>query len=208
MWEKAVAYLRQAGLRAMARGAHREAVPYLEQALETLHHRPEIRRRSELAIDIHFDARNALNPLGDWARVGDHLQEAEVLARSLGDQHRVARIAAFMMWQRRVTGDYDAALKLGQEAIAVARTLGDRSLEVAVTWYLGDLHVVRGEYSEAAKLLERNTALSSTKGRVHCCVCRYRHGPSSHYLLGPAPPMVPNDGEQSTCSRKKPGVTD
>jgi predicted ATPase len=36
LWEKAVSYLRQAGLRAMARGAHREAVPYLEQALGTL----------------------------------------------------------------------------------------------------------------------------------------------------------------------------
>jgi predicted ATPase len=33
LWEKAVAYLHQAGLRAMARGANLEAVPYLEQAL-------------------------------------------------------------------------------------------------------------------------------------------------------------------------------
>src|SRR5262249_60877080 len=32
LWEKAVAYLRQAGLRAMARGAHREAAPYLPHA--------------------------------------------------------------------------------------------------------------------------------------------------------------------------------
>src|SRR5262245_63767168 len=32
MWEKAVTYLRQAGLRAMARGAYREAVAHLEAA--------------------------------------------------------------------------------------------------------------------------------------------------------------------------------
>ena len=31
LWERAVAYLRQAGLRAMACGANREAVPYFEQ---------------------------------------------------------------------------------------------------------------------------------------------------------------------------------
>src|SRR5262249_31166160 len=91
LWEKAVAYLHQAGLRAMARGAHREAVPYLEQALGALRHLPETRQRSELAIDIRIDARTALNPLGDWARMLDHLQEAEVLARSLGDQHRLGR---------------------------------------------------------------------------------------------------------------------
>jgi predicted ATPase len=33
LWEKAVSYLRQAGLRAMARGAHLDAVPYLQQAV-------------------------------------------------------------------------------------------------------------------------------------------------------------------------------
>src|SRR5262245_10339409 len=75
LWEKAVAYLRQAGLRAMARGANREAVPYFEQALGTLRHLPETGRRSELAIDIHIEIRNALIPLGHWARMLDHLQE-------------------------------------------------------------------------------------------------------------------------------------
>jgi tetratricopeptide (TPR) repeat protein len=109
--------------------------------------------------DIHIDTRNALNPPGDWARMGDHLQAAEVLARSLGDQHRLGRIAAFMMWQRRAIGDYDAALKLGQEALAIARTLGDRSIAVTATWYLADTHNTHGEHSEAAKLLERNIGL-------------------------------------------------
>jgi tetratricopeptide (TPR) repeat protein len=117
----------------MARGAHREAVPYLEQALGTLRHLPETRPRSELAIDIRIEFRNALIPLGDWARVLDLLQEAEVLARSLGDQHRLGRIAAFMMIPWRVTGDFDAALKSGQEALAIAHTLSDRSIEVVAT---------------------------------------------------------------------------
>jgi class 3 adenylate cyclase/tetratricopeptide (TPR) repeat protein len=159
LWEKAVAYLHQAGLRAMARAANREAVSYLERALATLRHLPETRRRSELAIDIRTEVRNALAPLGDWVRMGDHLQAAEVLARSLGDQHRLGRIATFMIFQRRVTGDYDAALKFGQEAVAIARTLGDRSLEVVATYFLGDAHTLWGEYSEAAKLLERNIGL-------------------------------------------------
>jgi tetratricopeptide (TPR) repeat protein len=161
LWEKAVAYLRQAGLRAMARGANREgeAVPYLEQALGTLHHLPETRRRSELAIDIRIDLRNALHPSGNWARMGEYLQEAEMLARSLGDQHRLGRIATLMILQRRVTGDYDAAVKFGQEALAIARTLSDRSIEVVAMNSLGDTYTARGEYREAAKLLERNIEL-------------------------------------------------
>jgi class 3 adenylate cyclase/tetratricopeptide (TPR) repeat protein len=159
LWEKAVAYLRQAGLRATARGAHREAVPYLEQALGTLRHLPETRQRIELRIDIRIEIRNALSPLGDWVRMGDHLEVAEVLARSLGDQHRLGRIAALVIMQWRVAGDYDTALKFGQEALAIGRTLGDRSIEVIATTYLGDTHNVQGEYSEAAKLLERNIGL-------------------------------------------------
>ncbi len=159
LWEKAVAYLRQAGLRAMARAANREAIAHLEQALGTVRHLPENRETTELTIDIHIDLRNALNPLGEWARMVDHLHEAEVLARTLGDQHRLARIATFMVIECLVTGDYDEAVRFGREALSIARTLGDRSIEVVATSFLGMTHVTRGEFSDAATLLERNVAL-------------------------------------------------
>src|SRR5215467_72953 len=58
LWEKAVAYLQQAGLRAMARAANREAVGHLEQALVALRHLPKKRETTELAIDIHIDLTN------------------------------------------------------------------------------------------------------------------------------------------------------
>src|SRR5262249_34418474 len=105
LWEKAVAYLRQAGLRAMARAANLEAVGHLEQALVALRRLPEKRETTELAIDIHIDLTNAVFMLADFARVGDHLHEAEVFARSLGDQHRLGRISTYMMMQRVVEGD-------------------------------------------------------------------------------------------------------
>jgi hypothetical protein len=41
--------------------------------------------------------------------------EAEVLARTLGDQQRLGRIATFMVLQCLVTGDYAAAVRFGQE---------------------------------------------------------------------------------------------
>jgi hypothetical protein len=49
--------------------------------------------------------------------MGEHLHEAEVLARSLGDQHRLARIATFMVVQCLNIGDYDEAVRFGQEAL-------------------------------------------------------------------------------------------
>jgi class 3 adenylate cyclase/tetratricopeptide (TPR) repeat protein len=159
LWEKAVAYLRQAGLRAMARAAYREAIAYLEQALGTLRRLPETREMAELTIDIRIDLRNAFQPLGDRARTGDLLHEAEALARTLGDQHRLAWIATFMVIQCLTTGDYDEALRFGQEALSIARTLGDRSIEVVATSFLGMTHDLRGELGDAATFLERNVAL-------------------------------------------------
>ncbi len=159
LWEKAVASLLQAGLRAMARAANREAITHLEQALGALRRLPETREMTGLTIDIHIDLRNALNALGDRARMGEHLHEAEVLARTLGDQHRLARIATFMVIQCLITGDYDEAVRFGQEALSIARTLGDGPIEVVATSFLGMTHAVRGEFSAAATFLERNVAL-------------------------------------------------
>ena len=156
MWEKAVAYLRQAGLRAMARAANREAVAQLEQALGALRRLPETRETTELTIDIHIDLRNALSPLGDRGRMGDHLHEAEALARTLGDQHRLARIAIFIAIQCLITGDYDESVRFGHEALTIARTLGEHSIEVVATSFLGQTHRARGEFSDAATLLGRN----------------------------------------------------
>jgi tetratricopeptide (TPR) repeat protein len=159
LWEKAVAYLRQAGLRAMVRGANSGAIAHLEQALGALRRLPETRETTELTIDLRIDLRNVLAPLGEWARMGELLHEAEGLARTLGDPHRLGRIATFMVSQCRATGAYDEAVRFGQEALTIARTLGDRSIEVLATTFLGHTHVARGEFSAAATLLERNVAL-------------------------------------------------
>ena len=47
VWEKAVTYLRQAGAKALARSAYREAVTCFEQALAALHPLPDTRQKIE-----------------------------------------------------------------------------------------------------------------------------------------------------------------
>jgi class 3 adenylate cyclase/tetratricopeptide (TPR) repeat protein len=159
LWEKAAVYLRQAGLRAIARAANGEAIGHLEEALGALRRLPETRATTELTIDVRLDLRNALLPLGDRARMGEHLYQAEVLARKLGTAHRLARIVTFSVIQCLDTGDYTKALTLGPEALSIARSLGDRSIEVLATTFLGLTHAARGEFRQAAALLERNVAL-------------------------------------------------
>src|SRR5207253_426028 len=60
LWDKTLAYCRQAGDRAEARSAYREAVAYFEQALAALAHLPERHETLEQAIDLRLDLRNAL----------------------------------------------------------------------------------------------------------------------------------------------------
>ena len=69
VWDKALAYCRQAGEKAMARSAYREAVGYFEQALSALPHLPEQRDTREQAIDLRLALRSALLPSGDSGRI-------------------------------------------------------------------------------------------------------------------------------------------
>src|SRR5207253_4225000 len=69
VWDKALAYFRQAGEKALARSAHREAVGYLEQALSALPHLSEQRDTREQAIGLRLALRTALRPLGDFGRI-------------------------------------------------------------------------------------------------------------------------------------------
>jgi hypothetical protein len=130
LWDKAAAYFRQAGLRAAARAANREAIAHLEQALGALRRLPETRQRTELTIDIHLDLFNAFEPL-DWTRMREPLHEAEVLARALGDPQRLARIATFMVGTATTTGSVPQAMRrrrlLGRRPIgARGSSRGDR----------------------------------------------------------------------------------
>ena len=63
VWDKAVLYCRQAGEKALAHSAHRQAVEYFEQALRALAHLPEQRDILEQAIDLRLALRSALGAL-------------------------------------------------------------------------------------------------------------------------------------------------
>src|SRR5262249_10808453 len=52
VWDKAVVYCRQAGIKAVARSANQEAVAYFEQALGALQYLPDSRHTREQAIDL------------------------------------------------------------------------------------------------------------------------------------------------------------
>jgi class 3 adenylate cyclase/tetratricopeptide (TPR) repeat protein len=159
VWDKAVTYLRQAGAKAWARSANREAVSSLEHALAALAHLPESRANLETGIDLRIDLRNALLPLAEIGRMEEHLAEAERLAEALQDQRRLSRVASYLAWCFHATGHHHRAVEAAGRALAIARDLDDVALEIPANLFLGYAHGALGQLKQAIGLYARNIAL-------------------------------------------------
>jgi class 3 adenylate cyclase/tetratricopeptide (TPR) repeat protein len=160
VWPKAVHYLRQAGTKATARSAYREAAACFDQALTALAQLPETPATVAEAIDVRLDLRSVLFALGEHERIFARLGEAEGLARALGDQPRLARIAAYATNYFLAVGDHRRALASGEEAITLATAVADAGLQTTTRSYLAQLHARLGDYRRAADLNRANvTAL-------------------------------------------------
>ena len=162
VWDRALAYFRQAGEKAMARAAHREAVACFEQALGTLQHLPEQRNTQEQAIDLRLDLRHALIGLGEFGRGFEYLREATPLAEALGDQWRLGHICGSMTQAFWTRGDYDNALTWGQRTLALALASGDVFQHAAVHGILGTVYFCLGDYRHATDMLRQ--AITSLPG--------------------------------------------
>jgi len=159
LWDKAVRYCRSAGERAFARSAHRAAVMYFDQALDALGQLPRTTASVGLAIDLRLDLRYSLMPLGEFARVFEHLSEAGDLAREAGDQRRLGLVSAFLTNYYHLIGDVDRAIASGQEALSIAERVSDRQTEILANAALGLTYYVVGDYTRAIAVARRNVAL-------------------------------------------------
>jgi class 3 adenylate cyclase/tetratricopeptide (TPR) repeat protein len=165
VWDKALSYLRQAGAKAFTRSANREAVAYFEQALVALKHQPETRETLEQAIDLRFDLRTSLFPLGELERVITYLREADALAGTLADQRRTGYVSVYMGHFLWMTGHSTEARTSAQRAKLIAETLSDFALNVGANFYVGADCLTSGEYREAAQSLR--TVVQLLEGARH-----------------------------------------
>ena len=166
VWEKAVAYLWQAGVKAFARSANREAVARFEQALAALAHLPETRERVGQAIDLRLHLYSSLNPLAEFEKLGRYLREAEGLAGTLNDQRRLGRVLVLTGYFLWITGRSAEARTAAQSAQAIGETLGDVLLEVGGNHYVGGVCLTSGDYPQAeASLRKVVQLLEGDRGR-------------------------------------------
>lgn len=157
-WDRAARYCREAAARAAVRSAHRTAVGHLERALTALARLPAAPAVVAQAVDVRLELRAVLIPLGEYRRTVAYLQEAETLARTLGDVQRLGLINSHLANYLHLTGELDSAVERAQHALAIAEQHDDLALRVVTTAYLGFTYHTLGRYRDAAHLARCNIA--------------------------------------------------
>jgi DNA-binding SARP family transcriptional activator len=158
LWDKALMYLRRAGVTASGRGAHRDAVACFDAGLSALEHLPASRTAQEHSIDVRFALRNELAALGEYDAILAHLSAAAATARALGDQVRLGWVSAYLTNSQFALGENASAIASGEHARSIAISLGDVRLELAANLFLGQACHAVGQYRRGADLLRRSVA--------------------------------------------------
>jgi class 3 adenylate cyclase/tetratricopeptide (TPR) repeat protein len=161
-WAKAVAYLRDAGERAVARSANREAVAFYDDALTALRHLPESRETFALAIDLRLDLRPPLLQLGRLDDIHRLSKEAESMAQQVDDEERLARAYSYLVNYHYLLGEPTRTVEYGARCLAIAERRRDPALATLARRYLGHSHHAQGQHRMAVQILEDNlTALDA-----------------------------------------------
>nr|WP_249150832.1 BTAD domain-containing putative transcriptional regulator [Bradyrhizobium sp. JYMT SZCCT0180] len=149
---EAMGYWVKAGRLAQARWAHHEAVEFFEQALQLVEAQSTSREALELAVDLRFELKGSLLPLGAFERILDCLRQAEGPTRALGDQRRLGQLGVHMCHALALAGDLREAIAFGETARTIAASLEDVPLQVTGHLYLGAAYLWTGDYRRAEDL--------------------------------------------------------
>jgi hypothetical protein len=163
--EKAVHYLRQAGLKATAQSALPDARVWFEQALGVLEALPERQATLEQAFDIRLELRSVLHQLGEPRRGLECLRGAETVAERLNDDHHRGRVCAVMTPAHGHLGELEEAVACGTRALEIAGVLGDLPLRILSTSLLEQTTSRRcpptGSTSRSETLCRRPSSIAS-----------------------------------------------
>ena len=160
VWDKALAYCRQAGEKAMARSAYREAVGYFEQALGALAHLPEQRDTREQAIDLRLALRRrsfrSASLRGSW-RICARPRPSPRPSTTRGGW---GRSRSFCHDHFRPMGAHDQASPPASAPSHSPRRSGDVVLQALANQYLGLAYKAQGDYRRAIDCFGQTVAVS------------------------------------------------
>ncbi len=88
-------------------------------------------------MDLCFEQRNALHPLGEFVRQAEVLNEARTLAEALGDQQRLGQTLGYQANLCCILGEIARAIEVGERACAIAEEVGDLGVRVGANYHRG-----------------------------------------------------------------------
>jgi class 3 adenylate cyclase/tetratricopeptide (TPR) repeat protein len=158
---KAIAYLREAGSRAVARSANPEAIELLDQALALLAEAPQTREVLSDALNVRIAlgspliaAHGARSPIVETS----YLAALDLVDR-LDDPSRRFLVLWGLWYVQFSRGDYVAAMESGQRLIEVARSGDDSGRLLEAHHALWPTLVAMGKPKQAIEHAERGIAL-------------------------------------------------
>jgi DNA-binding SARP family transcriptional activator len=155
VWDKAVAYLVEAGKTAVERSAHRAAAGYFEQALAALAQLPESQTTLERAVDVSLALHTSCFAVGELARGEAALRAAEEPARRLEDPRRNGLLALHQAQFLWASGRSREALPLVDHARVVGESTGDLALSASAMLYAAAIRLALGDLPEAERGFRR-----------------------------------------------------
>jgi tetratricopeptide (TPR) repeat protein len=155
-WKKAVGFLREAGAKALARSANREAAASFRRAADALTRLPRDRETTELAIDVRLDLYQALVPIDELRSLLDDLRAAAMLAEELGDRRRLGLARLHTSHVLILIDDTRASVRLAQEVVAIAEALGDETMASRARLWVGCGFYALGRHRSAVEFVRKS----------------------------------------------------
>jgi class 3 adenylate cyclase/tetratricopeptide (TPR) repeat protein len=193
--ERAAHYLRQAGVKAIARSATREAIGFLQQALSVLEQLPDSDQRHLEELDIRLDLGPALTATSgaDSAETHAVYTRARELSDRIGDSSRRFQ-AVWGLWYATLSrGESQTACALGEQLLAAAHDAGDSILLLeahhslwATRFQLGELSGALAHFEEGLRRYDpqRHRALALRYAGHDVGVCCRNHLSLTLWALG------------------------
>ena len=181
LWEKAVEYLHQAGKKAAARSAIREAIAYFEQALDVIKHLPEGKQTIEKTIDIRVDLGPALISTRGFPaiEVEENYTRARELCEQLGETPQLFPVLWALARMHDGRGELKVGRELGEQLLTLAQRGKDSALLLEAHHELWANLSAIGEFTSAWTHVEQGFALYDPKKHKHYAFLYGGHDPGA-----------------------------
>jgi class 3 adenylate cyclase/tetratricopeptide (TPR) repeat protein len=156
LWDKAVSHLRQAAANAIERSAYKEAINFLERALQALSRLSASKSRAETSIELRLRLRIALGAMGEYNRLFEHLSLAEQDAILIGDRPRLTAVCIAKVHVLNMVGNIEEAITNGLRACELAAGNRDPAQSLMANYFLAQAHEFRGDYGAVIALLTQD----------------------------------------------------